>query len=256
MAGAEGASATGGLMLPPGFSLRAHDEIDSTNEEARRLATGGAPHGTVVWARRQTAGRGRRGRSWVSEPGNLFVSFLLRPSKPASEAAQISFLSALAVGETLDRFRPAGSTLAYKWPNDVLLDGAKVSGILLESAGGGPTGLAWLVVGIGINLAHHPDDVERPAAHVGAGATPEAVLAVLAERLASWLARWECDGFGPARDVWLARAAGLGGPVTVRLANETIEGTFDGLGPDGTLSLIVADGSRRAITAGDVFLPA
>lgn len=256
MTQAGGAPASSVPVLPPGFALRIHDEIDSTNEEARRLATGGAAHGTVVWARRQTAGRGRRGRSWVSEPGNLFVSFLLRPSKPAAEAAQISFLAALAVGEALDRFRPTGSTLAYKWPNDVLLDGAKVSGILLESAGGGPTGLAWLIVGIGINLAHHPDDVERPAAHVGAGTTPEAVLTVLAERLAAWLARWEREGFGPARDVWLGRAAGLGGPVTVRLANETIEGVFDGLGPDGTLSLVLADGSRRAIAAGDVFLPA
>ena len=251
-----GRAVTAGPALPPGFVLRAHDEIDSTNEEARRLANAGAPHGTVVWARRQTAGRGRRGRSWVSEPGNLFVSFLLRPSRPAAEAAQISFLSALAVGEALDRFRPADSLLAYKWPNDVLLDGAKVSGILLESAAGGPTGLAWLVVGIGINLAHHPDDVERPAAHVGAGTTPDAVLPVLAGRLAHWLARWESEGFGPARDVWLARAAGLGGPVTVRLANETVEGVFEGLGPDGTLSLLMPDGSRRAIAAGDVFLPA
>jgi BirA family biotin operon repressor/biotin-[acetyl-CoA-carboxylase] ligase len=248
--------ASAGPVLPTGFTLHAHDEIDSTNEEARRLAAAGAPHGTVVWARRQTAGRGRRGRSWVSEPGNLFVSFLLRPSRPAAEAAQISFLSALAVGEALDRFRPVDTALAYKWPNDVLLDGSKVSGILLESAAGGPSGLAWLVVGIGINLAHHPDDVERPAAHVGAGAKPEAVLAVLAERLAHWLARWEREGFGPARDVWLARAAGLGGPVTVRLANETLDGLFEGLGPDGTLALLLPDGSRRAIAAGDVFLPA
>jgi BirA family biotin operon repressor/biotin-[acetyl-CoA-carboxylase] ligase len=236
--------------------LEAHAEIDSTNEEARRRAAAGAPHGTVVWARAQSAGRGRRGRSWVSEPGNLFVSFLLRPDVPAADAAQISFLAALSVGEALDRFRAPASTLAYKWPNDVLLDGAKVSGILLESAAGAGGRLAWLVVGIGVNLAHHPDGTETRATHLGTDARPEAVLEALADRLAHWLGRWGREGFGPARDAWLARAAGLGGPITVRLATESVDGLFEALGVDGTRSLLLPNGERRAIAAGDVFLPA
>ena len=136
-------------LLPPFYRLLGFAELDSTNEEAKRQATAGAPEGALVWARAQSAGRGRRGRRWVSEPGNLYLSILLRPSFPPATAAQLGFAAALAVGEAAAAALPAGADVAYKWPNDVLISGRKASGILLESQAAGEGRLDWLVVGIG-----------------------------------------------------------------------------------------------------------
>ena len=151
--------------LPRGYVLKALDEIDSTNEEARRLAAAGAAAGTVVWAKRQTAGRGRRGRSWISEPGNLFTSLILRPHVPPARAAELTFVASLAVAQAVAGFLP-GRIICTKWPNDVLVDGGKIAGILIESAAGTSGKVDWLVVGIGINVAHHPNDTEIGRAHV------------------------------------------------------------------------------------------
>ena len=140
--------------------------IDSTNEEALRLARAGEPGGAVIWAREQSAGRGRRGRNWVSKAGNLYLSILLRPDAALADAAQLSFAAALAVKNALQRLATNGDgppPLTLKWPNDVLMSGNKISGILLEgaaAANSGPKGARteYLVIGIGINLRHHPED--------------------------------------------------------------------------------------------------
>jgi len=134
------------------FRLHALDTVDSTNDEARRLAAGGAPHGTVVWARRQTVGRGRRGRPWVSEPGNLHCSILLRPACPATIAAQVGFVAANAVALAVAGLLPDGPPVTCKWPNDILVGGRKVAGILLESDVGRNGLLDTLVVGVGAVL--------------------------------------------------------------------------------------------------------
>ncbi len=235
------------------------DEIDSTNAEARRLAEAGETGPRWIVARRQTAGRGRRGRHWSSEPGNLAATLLITTSQSASEAAQATFVAALAVADLLDVF-VSPALVAIKWPNDVLLDGTKVSGILIES-GPHPDGGLWLAVGIGVNLAHAPTDTERGAAALAdrlradmSFAPPvEAAAEILAETFAVWWGRWRTLGFEPILEAWTSRLTGLNGPCTARLEHETLEGVAEGVEADGALRLRLADGSRRAISAGDVF---
>ena len=235
------------------------DQIDSTNAEARRRAEAGETGPLWITARRQTEGRGRRGRSWESEAGNLAATLLLTTRKPPAEAAQITFIAALAVADLLDGFAPP-SLVTIKWPNDVMLAGDKVSGVLVES-GAHPAGGLWLAVGVGVNLAHAPEGTERPAtslaqhlkADVGAPPSAEAAAPRLAQAFAVWLERWSQLGFEPVLDAWQARTRGLDGPATARLGHETVEGRAEGVAPDGALRLRLPDGTLRLISAGDVF---
>ncbi|MGQ0742343.1 MAG: biotin--[acetyl-CoA-carboxylase] ligase [Alphaproteobacteria bacterium] len=235
--------------------VRWHERIDSTNEEAKRLAESGEQGPLWIAAHEQTAGRGRRGRVWISRPGNLFASVLLRPARPPDECAQLSFAAALAAGETVAAYVPDART-TLKWPNDVLLDGRKIAGVLLESqrrAQSGP--VDWLVAGTGINLVHFPSDAEFPAtalsAHVDAP-EPEDALGRLAANWTKWYETWMSTGFAPVRDAWLARAEGLGGRIRARLATRELDGRFEGLADDGALLLRGANGLSR-ISAGEVF---
>jgi BirA family biotin operon repressor/biotin-[acetyl-CoA-carboxylase] ligase len=244
--------------LPAFYRLTALDSIDSTNEEARRLADDGAAEGTLVWALEQTAGRGRRGRSWASPHGNLYLSLLLRPDCRAGVAAQLGFVAALSLAEALDPLLPGSLQPAeVKWPNDILLQGRKVAGLLLETASRPDGGLDRLVIGAGVNVATHPTDTPYPATSLAAeGATtnPAAVLEGFAAGFEAWRGRWLAEGFGPVRAAWLLRARGLGQPLTVRLDGETLEGRFAALDEDGAM-LLEWRGGRRRITAGDVFYP-
>jgi BirA family biotin operon repressor/biotin-[acetyl-CoA-carboxylase] ligase len=239
--------------LPGGVRLLAFDRLDSTNLEARRLAEAGEPLPAVVWAREQGAGRGRRGRRWASPPGNLYASLVFHPGRPIAESAQLSFAAALAAGDAVEALLPMGRKVGFKWPNDVLIDGAKVAGLLLE-AGPAGTGPSWLVVGAGINLASHPEDTPYPATDclaAGGRDDVEAALVRFVEGFLDYRHRWQQEGFEPIRRLWLARAQGQGGPVRVALGETTITGIFDGLDETGAL-LIAAGGSRRTIAAGDV----
>ena len=242
--------------LPTFYRLVAFDAIDSTNEEAKRRAREGATEGLLVWAKEQLAGRGRRGRSFASPPGNLYMSVLLRPERPAAAAAQLSFAAALAVGEAAAACLLDAARLRYKWPNDVLIDGRKLSGVLLESQASSEGRLDWLVIGMGVNLASHPDGLEFPAislAAAGAVVAVEGLLVAVAERFLFWYEQWRAAGFASLREAWLARAQGLGGDVRVRLQAGELLGRFAGLDEEGTLLLDAADGRRR-IAAGDIFL--
>lgn len=235
------------------------DHTDSTNAEARRRAEAGETGPLWIAARRQSAGRGRRGREWSSETGNLAATLLLTTRKPPAEAAQITFVAALAVADLLDAFAPPG-LVTIKWPNDVMLDGRKASGILVES-GPAPGGGLWLAVGVGVNLAHAPGDTERPATaladhlrhDVAAAPSLDVAAGILAEAFDVWLTRWETLGFQPMLDAWAARTPGLHGPCVARLGHETLTGVADGVEADGALRLKMADGSLRLISAGDVF---
>lgn len=235
------------------------DQTDSTNAEARRRAEAGETGPLWIVARRQTAGRGRRGRTWDSETGNLFATLLRVTLKSPAEAAQVTFIAALAVADLLDAFAPV-SLVTIKWPNDVMLAGEKAAGVLVESGAHEGGGL-WLAVGIGVNLAHAPVGTERPAtalAHhlrgdVGAPPTVEAATAKLAEAFAVWMDRWEALGFQPILDAWRARTPGLDGPAVARLGHETLQGQAEGVAADGALKLRLSDGSLRLISAGDVF---
>lgn len=200
-------------------------------------------------ARRQTAGVGRRGRSWDGGEGNLTATLLLTLDKPPVEMGQLAFVAGLAAWTAIATYAPA-DIVTLKWPNDVLIEGRKACGMLIESGG------AWAAVGIGINLATYPADVERPAtslaAHGGAP-SPDAALAVLAEAFDAALALWLAEGFGPIRQAWLTHASGIGGPCTARLPKETVSGIAEGLDADGALLLRLPGGELRRITAGDVF---
>ncbi len=245
-----------GVALPRPFRLIALDTVDSTNDEAKRLAAAGAADGTVVWARRQTAGRGRRGRRWVSEEGNLYCSVLVRPEYPASEAAQATFVAAIAAADAVAAALPPDAYVTCKWPNDVLVEGRKVAGILLESAAAAGEALDWQVVGLGINLAHFPADAEFPATSLHAEGAPDAtepdLLESFCSRFQAWRVTWRRVGFAAVRRAWLGRAHGLGQPVTVRLERETLGGVFAALDEGGAL-VLRQDGGERRITAGDVF---
>ena len=246
---------TGSSSREPVRLLR-YGELDSTNDEAKRLADAGAPAWSVIVADSQRAGRGRRGRSWQSPPGNLYMSAILRPSTSLAAAAQLGFAAALAVGEALVPSLPHASVLCYKWPNDVLVDGAKIAGILLESAAGAGQGVDWVVAGIGINLASYPQETVYPATSLAAlGASevlPDRLLPELVDALRAWVERWEAEGFEPVRRAWLERALGLGGSLGVRLPRESVTGRFVDLDRDGALLLETATGPRR-IAAGEIF---
>jgi BirA family biotin operon repressor/biotin-[acetyl-CoA-carboxylase] ligase len=182
----------------------------------------------------------------------------LRPQVTPAAAAQVSFVTAVAVAEAVAALLPVGPRVTCKWPNDVLIDGAKCSGILLESRIGAKA-VEWVIIGTGINVASHPDGLGFRATSlkaVGGLATVETVLEAYVERLAIWLERWQKDGFLPIRQAWLLRADGLGQAVRVRLADATLDGVFESLDEQGALVLLDADGSRRRITAGEVFRPA
>jgi BirA family transcriptional regulator, biotin operon repressor / biotin---[acetyl-CoA-carboxylase] ligase len=241
--------------LPPFYRLVAFDVIDSTNDEARRRAREGAAEGLLVWAKEQSAGRGRRGRSFASPRGNLYMSVLLRPTRLAVEAAQLSFAGALAVGDAAAALLPDAARLCYKWPNDVLIDGRKLSGVLLESQAAGEGRLDWLVLGMGVNLASYPEGLEFPAISLkaaGADISVETLLTAVAERFLFWYERWQAAGFAPLRAAWLSRAQGLGGAIRVRLQAGELLGRFAGLDQEGALLLEDA-GGRRRIAAGDIF---
>jgi BirA family biotin operon repressor/biotin-[acetyl-CoA-carboxylase] ligase len=242
--------------LPTAYRLVALERAESTNETARELARGGAEDGTLVWALEQTKGRGRQGRDWASPPGNLYCSLVLRPECSVARASELSFLAALAVGGMLGGLVPPLTDLRYKWPNDVLLNDRKVSGILLESAAAANGALDFLVLGVGVNVASSPRDAAFPASSMREeGGDPVEVADVLesfAKHFMAWTDRWLDEGFAPVREAWLKRAWRLGERLEVGLGGEAASGRFRGLSPDGTLELELDGGAIRRIAAGDV----
>lgn len=245
--------------LPGGFHLIDRESVASTNDEAASLAASGAPDGTIVRASTQSAGRGRNGRIWVSEVGNLYYSLLVRPQCPPQMAVQLSFVTSVALAETVSQALPDTAAVTCKWPNDILVDGKKVAGMLLESAPMGEGALDWLVIGIGLNVASSPADVMYPATSLHASGAPgisaDDLLADFCRRFANWRAVWTADGFEAIRDAWLTHAAGLGKEIGVKLASGPITGTFSGLDEQGALIVLHDSGEQTKITAGDVFFP-
>jgi BirA family biotin operon repressor/biotin-[acetyl-CoA-carboxylase] ligase len=203
--------------------------------------------GDWLIAERQTAGRGRQGRAWDSPSGNLYASGLVTLGPGDPPASTLALVAGLVVIETL-----GSSSLTLKWPNDVLAGSAKLAGILLERQGDN------VVIGVGINLAHHPDLPDRPtisSAALGITMSVDTAIAALAATHARWLARWRQHGLPALRYAWLERAHALGTPLSAALPDGTrLHGSFDGLTPDCALQLRLADGTTRVIHAGDVFL--
>jgi BirA family biotin operon repressor/biotin-[acetyl-CoA-carboxylase] ligase len=236
-----------------GARVIAHEVLLSTNTEALSLGRQSERGPLWIVASRQTGGRGRRGRTWVSELGNLHASLLLLDPAPAEHWPELSFVAALAVHDAVTEL--AGglrADLKIKWPNDLLVRGAKFAGVLIEGDGEASA----VAIGIGVNCISHPTDTEFPAtdlAAAGAAVTAEALFTVLSAKMAGRLAQWNRgEHFSTVRADWLARAIGIGEVVRVRVAEEELRGRFETLDDAGRLVLHLADGSRRPIAAGDV----
>lgn len=231
------------------------DEIDSTNEEARRRVLSGTIIDGWIAARSQTLGRGRLGRQWDSQFGNLFATALFRFAGTLPEASKIPFVTALSVADVFDTFTP-DHKVNLKWPNDVRYAGAKVSGILIEAGPLEPG--CWVAVGVGINVQIAPDNVGQRAESIASLrgnniVTPDAVLVELKDRFADRMDQLH-SGFGHIRQAWLKRAEGLGESVNVKRGSEDVTGVFESIGPDGELLLRLPGGDLTSITAGDVEL--
>ncbi len=234
-------------------------ETDSTNAEAARRASG-TVSSTWILALHQTAARGRRGRRWVFHEGNFGATLLMRPMEPPEQAALRGFVAGLALFDALVAVTGRSDGLALKWPNDVLLNGGKLAGILLESLGQGGS-IRHLAIGIGVNLVSAPAgtaveaDALRPVSLVGDTGhlvSPDALLAALAPAFAGWEGEFARYGFAPVRETWLTRAARLGQTVTARTPSEEIVGEFETIDASGALVLRTS-GFRHAIAAADVF---
>jgi len=245
------------MRLDPGVSaagvrLNFHDIVVSTNSEALALASAGERGPLWVVAERQSGGRGRRGRIWISEAGNLFASLLLANPAPPDRCPELAFVAALAVHDAVSEAAgPLKPRLAIKWPNDLLLGDAKFAGVLIEGDGAGA-----VVIGIGVNCLSHPPGTEYPATDLAAaciGVSAVSLFATLSRKMVERIEQWNrAENFVAVRADWLTRAAGLGSAIRVRLADREIVGHFETLDETGGLVMRMRDGSRQVVTAGDV----
>lgn len=231
--------------------LEIHDVLPSTSDRAIALAQAGAPPWTAVLAREQTAGRGRHGRRWLGGRGNLFLSVVLDP-RTVRQVTAWSFVAGVATADALAPLLQDPRLLRLKWPNDLLLDGAKLGGILIEAADDG----AWAVAGIGVNLHSAPKLVERAtialSAHVTTVPEAEDLARMIVQRLRAWAKVLAGGGLAAVLSGWQHYAVASGTAMSVRLGQETLQGSFLGLGTDGALLLRMKDGDVRSVVAGEV----
>lgn len=246
-------------MIVAHAPVEVFDEIDSTILEARRRAERGEAGPVWLIARRQSAGRGRRGRAWISFDGNLLATYLFATRQPPTTIALLGFATGLALAETMDASLGAGRA-TLKWPNDVFIDSAKAAGIMLDS-GALDAQTIWVALAFGVNLSAAPKAIDQPTISLRQVLPPDApapeplaFLAALRPRLEGWAERLEREGFEPLRQAWLARAHGLGRDVRVMQGEQAIEGRISGLSGRGELELETSNG-LRLIAAGDVLLP-
>lgn len=232
---------------PDGWRVVALGSVASTMEEARRLAAAGAADRTVVRAREQAGGRGRLGRPWASPPGNVYATAILRPDIPPLRASELSLVAAVAVA---DAVAASAGPVRLKWPNDVLLDGGKVAGVLLEAVTEGAS-LAAVLVGIGINVASCPDIPGRATARV-AGTDADTMFLRLLQAIGVRLEEWRRNGLAPIRAAWLARGPELGSRLAVGQGAEVVRGAFAGLEAGGALRLELDDGTLTRIASGEI----
>jgi BirA family biotin operon repressor/biotin-[acetyl-CoA-carboxylase] ligase len=262
------AFALGPKALGAGYRLSAHETIGSTSTEAMTLAASGDPGKLWIVAKAQTAGHGRRGRNWQTPPGNLAASLLLTRLGQGPASATLGFAAGLALEAAIRAIAPSvairvgldaassgSDRLALKWPNDVLLNGAKIAGILLEAVTR-PGAATSVVIGIGVNVLHKPDGVPYPVTSLAenkADVDAETLFTALADAWVDQESLWnDGRGFAAVRDLWLERAAGLGAPIAVKIGSDVFRGTFETIDDEGRLIVRAGDGSSRAISAGEV----
>jgi len=236
-----------------GVRLARYDEIGSTNAEALFRARQGERGPLWIVAAKQTSGRGRHGRAWISEPGNLYATLLLTEAAPPSRAPELAFVAAVAVYDAIAEVAPKlRQRLMLKWPNDLLYDGAKLAGILIEGEG------TAVAIGIGVNCRRHPEATAYPATDLitcGAEVSPDDLMPILSRTMPDRLDQWQRGaGFAAVRQDWLARAQRHGSAITVRLGERAMSGRFEGIDDTGRLLLRSEGGALETISAGDVFL--
>lgn len=226
--------------------IRSFPSLSSTMDEARAMAESGAPEFTVVQAEEQTSGRGRFGNAWSSPPGNLYMTIILRPNMPTRVCAQVSFALALALSDTI-----LHAPTQLKWPNDVLVSGKKIAGILLEMAGDGKDVPDFMLAGVGVNIASGPEGSAKLSDFM-IDAQVHPFRDQLLENIGHWYERWQEGRFEDIRSAWLARAYGVGQAVKARFADRSVEGVFEGLDSDGNLILREDSGRSRTISSGAI----
>jgi BirA family biotin operon repressor/biotin-[acetyl-CoA-carboxylase] ligase len=235
-----------------GWQLSVFDELDSTNNEALRRLENGEETGGIILAKSQTNGKGRNGKSWVSGQGNLLMSATVTIPNDRCPS-DLAFVAAVAAGEAIDTILPLSKNVQIKWPNDLLIEGKKTGGILVEGLGARHKA----VIGIGINLESAPKVRGINATCMesyGVAVTAMEMVNIIGLELREWLTRWENDGLPTIVKQWKKSAMGLGETISIRLANDDVLlGRFDDILDDGRLLLRVAKGEIRYITSGEVF---
>ncbi|MGV8948602.1 MAG: biotin--[acetyl-CoA-carboxylase] ligase [Candidatus Paracaedibacter sp.] len=238
------------------LTLYDYPVVGSTNDEAKVLLAIGAEEGTVVRAERQTAGRGRRGRQWISEPGNLYCSIILCPQCPLSQVSQLSFVIALAVGNTVMPYLTEHNLLSYKWPNDLLLQKEKVAGILIETESQGGDLAEACVIGIGLNLNIIPEHSAYPVTalknHSKLPLDRDVLFSELLIQIVNQYQIWQKEGFNPIREAWMERAHGLRQELLITVGENQIRGQFIGLSPEGALLLKEENGFTHTLMSAEV----
>ena len=242
---------------PKGVGARFFDSLASTNVTAADLARAGDMGPLWVIAGEQNDGRGRRGRVWTSGPGNLYASLLLRPRLSPKDLVALPFLVALAIRDSFITLGAESPKVKCKWPNDVLIDGRKASGVLIESSARSAQQLDHLIIGIGMNLAHHPEGAQFPPTDLktatGNNVPVRLAFEALAHHMFTRITNWRIDDFGPIAQEWTDAAWGLGNACELRTASETFVGTPESLGPDGGLIVRLDGGGEKRLYAGDIF---
>lgn len=244
-------------VLPSLYELVPHEVLDSAVAEARRLVAAGADEGTLVWVREQTAGKGRSGQPWASPRGNLYCALVLRPDYPFATAMQLNYVAAVALGTMLAGMAAPWTNLRYRWPNDVLLNSAKVAAVTLDAAATGAETLDWLILGIAVNVKSHPADTIFPASNLIEEARAEVseidVLEGFSRHFLSWINRWAEEGFAPVLRAWMQRADNIGETREITVQGEVLSGTFTEVDELGAMVLQLDGGKRRLVTVGDYF---
>jgi BirA family biotin operon repressor/biotin-[acetyl-CoA-carboxylase] ligase len=243
-----------GKSLAIDWSIETYDSVESTQDIAHAKAKENTPEGFVAQALQQTGGRGRHGRTWVSEPGNLYMSVLLRPDCSAQKIGQLSILLCIALAETISPHLKNGSDLMLKWPNDILLAGKKSAGVLIETGLSENGMIDYAVLGIGMNIAHAPAEgipLDKLAIQP---VSPERFRDQFLENLASFYHQWQKAGFDEIRQKWLALAHAKTSEMQVKIGTRIEKGRFETIDEEGGLILIDASGQQKKVTAGEVYL--
>lgn len=246
------------------YHLLTYEEVDSTNEEAKRLALGGGAHGAFLWSLRQTNGKGRKGREWISHDGNLFVSVLLQPGCNFDRMPQLSYVAAMAAHQTIHPLLSEEDQpkLRFKWPNDLLFDEQKLAGILLESIETTDeldgSRQRWAIVGLGMNIESCPDQLEYPATYLKELGlelvSAKIILSRFIHHFIHCYSQWQKEGFRPVREAWMQHCLHHDQFMSVKVGDQQIHGQFDRLDSRGNLVLKDKNGEEQAIAAGEVIL--